>query len=480
MRILVRCYLTATVHIFRPTAYRILMENLRAEVPSKTSLPALESGSHVAVIGGGPAGSFFSYFLLDGAQRFDIDVHVDLFEPRDFSLPAPLGCNMCGGVISESLVQMLAVEGINLPPTVVQRGIESYFIHTDIGSARIDTPLHEKRIAAVHRGSGPRDIKKIKWASLDGYLQGLAVEKGARLVRERVDGFTWKDGRPQIKTRGGSPVAYDFVAVAVGVNSGALKLFQGLVPGYQPPRSTKTFICEFQLGSETIERYLGSSMHVFLLNMPRLEFAAVIPKGDYVTVCLLGDDIDPPLVKSFLESPHVKQCFPPDLPLDSPPCHCSPHISVRGAVQPFADRLVFIGDCGVTRLYKDGIGAAYRTAKAAATTAIFHGISAGDFRRHYRPVCRRISADNAIGRTIFAYTRQLRKLRHDVRAILRMVAREQLENGGRPGMSMVLWDLFTGSAPYREILWRMLRPGFLARFLSSLILASLPLKRNGS
>jgi hypothetical protein len=174
----------------------------------------------------------------------------------------------------------------------------------------------------------------------------------------------------------------------------------------------------------------------------------------------------------------VKQCFPPDLPLDSPPCHCSPHISVRGAIQPFADRIVFIGDCGVTRLYKDGIGAAYRTAKAAATTAIFHGISSEDFRRHYWPVCRRIRTDNAIGKTIFAYTRQLRKIRRDVRAILRMVAREQLEDGGRPGLSMVLWDLVTGSAPYREILGRMLRPGFLARFLSSLIFANLPDKRN--
>lgn len=457
----------------------VLMDSPQPRPDRKAAAPELESGSHVAVIGGGPAGSFFSYFLLDGAQRVGIDIHVDLFEPRDFALPAPLGCNMCGGIISESLVQMLAVEGINLPSTVVQRGIDSYVLHTDVGSARIDTPLHEKRIAAVHRGSGPRDIKKIKWASLDGYLQGLAVEKGARLVRERVDGFSWQDGRPQIKTRGGLPVVYDFVAVAAGVNSGALKLFQGLVPGYQPPRATKTFICEFQLGSETIERYLGSSMHVFLLNMPRLEFAAVIPKGDYVTVCLLGDAIDPPLVKSFFESPHVKQCFPPDLPLDSPPCHCSPHISIRGAVQPFADRIVFIGDSGVTRLYKDGIGAAYRTAKAAATTAIFHGISAEDFRRHYRPVCRRISADNAIGRAIFACTRQIRKIRHDVRAILRMVAREQSEDGGRPGMSMVLWDLFTGSAHYREILGRTLRPGFLARFLSSMVLGKLPLERNG-
>lgn len=441
--------------------------------------PELASGSRVAVVGSGPAGSFFSYFLLDGAQRVGMDIHVDIYEPRDFALPAPLGCNMCGGVISESLVQMLAIEGINLPSTVVQRGIDSYVLHTDLGSARIDTPLHEKRIAAVHRGSGPRDIKEIKWASLDGYLQALAVEKGARLARERVDGFSWKAGRPQIKTRAGSLLVYDLVAVAAGVNSGALKLFHGLVPGYQAPRATKTYICEFPLGRETIDKYLGSSMHVFLLNMPRLEFAAIIPKGEYATVCLLGDEIDPALVKSFFASPHVKQCFPPDLALDAPPCHCSPHISVQGAIQPFADRIVFIGDCGVTRLYKDGIGAAYRTAKAAATTAVFYGISAEDFRRHYWPACRRIRADNAIGKAIFAYTRQLRKVRSDVRAILRMIASEQSKNGGRPGMSMVLWDLFTGSAPYREILGRMLRPGFLARFLSSMLLGKLPLKRNG-
>ena len=53
-----------------------------------------------------------------------------------------------------------------------------------------------------------------------------------------------------------------------------------------------------------------------------------------------------------------------------------------------------IGDCGVTRLNKDGIGAAYRTAKAAARTAIFEGVSAEDFRKHYWPVCQAISGDN--------------------------------------------------------------------------------------
>ena len=67
----------------------------------KNSDFVLNNGSRVAVMGGGPAGSFFSYFLLDMAERAGIQLQVDIYEPRDFSLAAPQGCNMCGGVISE-------------------------------------------------------------------------------------------------------------------------------------------------------------------------------------------------------------------------------------------------------------------------------------------------------------------------------------------------------------------------------------------
>src|SRR3972149_9477842 len=85
----------------------------------------LSPGSPVAVIGGGPAGSFFSYFLQDAAQGVGMDIHVDIYEPRDFSSPGPGGCNMCGGILSESLVQALGAEGIGLPPPGVTRGLAS-------------------------------------------------------------------------------------------------------------------------------------------------------------------------------------------------------------------------------------------------------------------------------------------------------------------------------------------------------------------
>ena len=438
----------------------------------------LDKGSRVAVIGSGPAGSFFSYFLLDMTQRLGIDVEMDIYDPRDFSVIGPTGCNMCGGIISESLVQMLATEGINLPATVVQRGIDSYMLHTDFGSVRIDTPLQEKRIASIHRGTGPRDLnaKDVKWSSFDGYLQGLAINKGARIVRDRVDGISWHDGRPEIKTRRSTRQVYDLLAAAVGVNSASLKLFQEAIPNYKFPGTTKTFICEYKLGTKTIEEFFGDSMHVFLLNLRRLEFAAIIPKGEYATVCLLGEEIDGPLIKSFLESPTVRKCFPPDVPPVLPPCHCSPRINTYAAVQPFGDRIVFIGDSGVTRLFKDGIGAAYRTAKAAAETAAFHGVSAKCFQQHYWPTCRQIDNDNRIGKAIFAWTRLIQKQPHDIRGILRMVSCEQREKSSTPRMSTVLWDLFTGSAPYREIILRAMHPAFLGGLLWNVLAANLPSK----
>ncbi|UCC39952.1 MAG: hypothetical protein JSV96_00360, partial [Candidatus Aminicenantes bacterium] len=344
-----------------PKETQFSAHNPQTENISHSAGLQLDEDPQVAVIGGGPAGSFFTYFLLDMALRIGINIEVDIFESRDFSHTAPAGCNMCGGVVSETLVQTLATEGINLPPTVVQRGIESYTLHMDVGRAVIVTPIKEKRIAAVHRGAGPRDVKEIKWHSFDGYLQELAKDKGANVIQGWVDNIEWEDERPRVQTKEGFRKTFDLLVLATGVNSATAKLFQD--KGYAPPKTTKTFICEYHLGEATLEAYLGNSMHAFLLNIPRMEFAAFIPKGDYATVCMLGKEIDKELVESFLEDPEVESCMPSNWKLSQKSCQCYPRINMKSAKTPFFDRLVFIGDCGVSRLYKDGIGAAYHTAK---------------------------------------------------------------------------------------------------------------------
>ena len=88
-----------------------MISRLAESATDISSSPKLVDGSRVAVMGAGPAGSFFAYFLLDMAQRVGLSLQVDLYEPRDFSRSGPVGCNMDAGIISESLVQHLAAEG---------------------------------------------------------------------------------------------------------------------------------------------------------------------------------------------------------------------------------------------------------------------------------------------------------------------------------------------------------------------------------
>lgn len=436
----------------------------------------LAGGSRVGVIGGGPAGSLFAYFLFTFAQRLDLDLRVDIYEPRDFTKPGAVGCNMCGGIVSESLTQMLALEGIHLPPPVVQRGIDSYALHTEEATVRIDTPLKEKRIAAVHRGGGPRNVRKFTWGSLDHHLLTLARKRGANVVPERVSDVDWDHGRPQVRLQR-TTHTYDLLVGATGVNSTGWQLFEKLGLRSKRPETTRAYITELDLGEDVIRRHFGNSMHIFLLKIPRLDCAAIIPKGNFLTVCLLGREIDGRLVKAFFESVAVKRCFPGDTNPVEGACHCSPKINIREATRPFMDRLVLVGDCGITRLYKDGIGAAYRTAKAAARTAVFSGVATTDFESCYWPTYRSIARDNRFGRLIFDVVRWVKASRPLLRGVLRMASREQASPGTARRMSLALWDLFTGSAPYREVFLRAFDPRFVGAFILDTAVAAVDGRR---
>jgi flavin-dependent dehydrogenase len=429
---------------------------------------ALDDGSRVAVVGGGPAGTFFAYFLQRLAESAGFELEIDIYEPRLFTHRGPAGCNHCGGIVSESLVQLLASEGINLPTEVVERGIEAYMLHMDVGSVRIRTPSEEKRIAGVFRGNGPRGSERSLRVGFDHYLLELAASKGAKVIRRLVTRVGWHDDRPEIECAGGHRASYDLVALAAGVNSQLLQTGCDAAPGYTFPGTLTAFIGEFNLGQAAIQQSLGDAMHIFLLDLPRLEFAAMIPKGDYVTLCVLGHDVDTALVDALLAAPEVRRCFPngklPDLA-----CHCFPRLNVRPSAQPYADRLVSIGDCGVARLYKDGIGSAYRMAKAAARTAAFHGVSAQDFEAHYAPTCKAMNWDNQLARLVFMSTTAIQKLRLLRHGVLRMTAAEQANREKFDHMSSVLWDVFTGSAPYKDVLVRCCHPGFIASLSWNLV-----------
>jgi len=166
--------------------------------------------ARVGIVGGGPAGSFFATFLLALAETLGRRLTVEIHEARDFSSPAPRGCNTCGGIVSESLVQMLASEGIVLPPTMVQRGIEACVLHMDVGTMRIETPRMDWALATgpVHIGSlggaHPVGLSMVGEAVVRAYrLEKLADEATGGIVadaatRERAGaGFAFRHLGPR-------------------------------------------------------------------------------------------------------------------------------------------------------------------------------------------------------------------------------------------------------------------------------------------
>lgn len=412
----------------------------------------LADNANIAVIGGGPSGSFFSIFAMKMAKMIDKKINITIFEPKDFTREGPSGCNRCGGVISEHLVQTLAVEGINLPPDVIQRGINSYVLHTQKGDVTIESPAHEKRIATVYRGGGPRGSEEHGWKSFDNFLLKQAVHEGAVHSPLRIDGVQYGN-KHVLLSRNQEVMEADLLVGAFGVNSSTWKILQELNTGYKKPETTSAFISELELGRENVSQYFGNSIHFFLLPKPRnIKFAALIPKGRYVTLCILGKNIDQETVDVLLNTPAAQEILP-DHVMKNTFCRCFPKLTLHTAQGACADRMVIIGDAGSTRLFKDGIGAAYVMGKAAARTAILQGVSKGHFTEHYLPVYRETQRDNWFGKYLYTITDIYKNYGIFTRSMVELVRKEQKRYNNQR-LSSILWDTFTGNESYRNIFGR--------------------------
>lgn len=413
----------------------------------------LDNGAKIAVIGGGPTGSFFSIFALKMAKMLDKEINLTIFEPKDFTKEGPASCNRCGGIISELLVQTLAVEGMNLPDSVVQRGINSYELHTDYGSVHIATPSLEKKIATVYRGGGPKGMGGEK-ESFDNFLVSEAVSEGAVHERLKIDSIVYRNKRPVLYSQGQEIMDADLVVGAFGVNSPTAKIIEEINFGYKKPETVSTAIAELGYTKDVVDNYFGKSVHLFLLPLKNIKFAAMIPKQSYVTLCILGRDINANTVKNFMESPVVREVLPDKIPLE-PACRCLPKMNVRAPERPFADRMVMCGDAGSTRLFKDGIGAAYIMGKAAAKTAIFNGVSEHDFQTNYYPVYKSLIIDNMFGKFLYAFTNLYQHREAFTRMMLGVVRKEQSrDDNNRKVLSSILWDMFTGNERYKNVFFR--------------------------
>jgi flavin-dependent dehydrogenase len=379
-----------------------------------------------------------------------LSLEVLIFEPRDFNRPGPGGCNRCAGLLSSRLQQGLSSLGLSLPDEVIQAEVHAYAVHLGGDVLRIEQPDPDRHILSIYRGSGPRLIQGEPAASFDAYLLSQAVSRGAKHVRARVRSINW-DGRPVVKTAHEQYPA-DLLVLATGVNSRA-----PLSPsfGYRPPQTAVMAQDEVLRPSD----WPSDEVSAFFKVPPGLTFGALTPKGRYLNISLLGRNLATDAINDFIDAQGLNPWL--SLPLDSL-CGCTPRIAIRSAKSYYGNRWVAVGDAAVTRLYKDGIGSAFATAKRAMQAVINHGISRRAIRKVYAPYCRQIARDNAYGRLLFRLWSLTLRVPLLSNGWVRAIQMEKDWPIERRVHVRILWGMFTGDEPYRELFWHSLSPHALS------------------
>ncbi len=275
-----------------------------------------ETGWRLGIIGGGPAGSFFAHFASRWAHRLGQPVSLTIFDGKSFQQSGPQGCNLCAGVISRSLQQLLEEEGIFLPARRIMSWVDGYVLH--VGGEQLHLTSPEGRpgkVATVFRGNGPRYVRFPEIISFDDFLLTWAQDLGARVVPLAVQNILWpkKEGHP-FRLQYGHPGSLvgeeevDWVIGAFGVNTGLGQKISRLKIGYAPPRTRLTFQAEMKFPAEVREEWLRNTIHIFIPRHHHLRYITLIPKGEFTTLTIIGwGDVSPGILEEFFSLKEIKK-----------------------------------------------------------------------------------------------------------------------------------------------------------------------------
>jgi flavin-dependent dehydrogenase len=446
-----------------------------------------------AIVGGGPAGSFFAIYLLREARRLNRKIEVVIVEKKNASRLEnsewwSKGCNFGAGGISPRLSAILDKARIHVPKEIIRGEISRIWIHGMWKNIPVKVP-NRMRMYSVFRGSLPSRVSE-KQRGLDSVILGKAIEEGAVLIQGKVMEIMSMDGdipALAVKLASGETVTVpaSFVAVAAGVNprSGknyeenpVIRSIQKLNPAFVPAKLRKTVVFEIKVPREILERNLKNEVYFIEYGSKdlHLEHIALVPKGDYLTVSVIGKCIDDAvlpkdlrkIIEKIVDLPQLKRILP-DISRYPVACTCMPWMSVGVAKNPYAERVALVGDAAGSRLYKDGLYSAFLTASRLAHIIMHNGMDKRTLSREYGKTIRWLAQDNRYGRVVFNLIRITFSAPLLSRVLYQTFATElKIREKSKRPLGKVLWKIASGHSDYKEIL----RDMFRLRTLSSVLI----------
>lgn len=351
----------------------------------KEGLIPIRSGDTICVVGGGPGGSSCAIALKREAEKLGKEVNVLILEQKRFEENRQF--NQCIGVLSPPLEKILKERlGVELPADLVQREIKGYRLHSDQMCLDLVGEDHDKTYV-------------VQRSKFDAFMLEQARRAGANVVYTRVSGIEISPNEVMVYTEGGNYGAAAVVG-AFGMDDGTCKIFEQDTP-YRQPDYLNTIITRVYPGDEFL-RTMGPVIQAFLLSLDELEFGAVTPKQDHISINIAGRRVSSEVMLKFLRSPPVQNFLPPHKRYEKPLHYFKGKFPISPAVNLYGDRYVMVGDAaGLIRPFKGkGINSACLTGAYAAKCIMNAGVSKQAFEKFYMRDCTVFMQDIPYGKVL--------------------------------------------------------------------------------
>ncbi len=349
------------------------------------NLGPLMTGSTVVIIGGGPGGAGCAIALKNLADELGRKIRIILYEGKIFE--SSTHYNQCAGVLSSPILEIFETQlRIPFPRELVQRQITGYILHSD----------HEE-IAMKKEGDITYAVRRVNF---DDYLLKRAKEKGVEVIHSRVTDVEFNSGWVMVYSESDNTKA-DVVIGSFGMDDGMAKIFERATP-YSQPRFLNSIVIKIHPDEEFLAQF-GNFIHAFLPPLNKIEFGAVTPKMNHLTINIAGIAINSGSMDAFLKYPPVRKILPPGFnPESSELKYFKGRFPFRVSKGFYGNRYVIVGDSsGLLRPFKGkGINMSIITAVKAANTTMMKGISKEAFENDYLVECREIIKDVPYGKAL--------------------------------------------------------------------------------
>ncbi|MBT3189262.1 MAG: hypothetical protein HN975_16405 [Anaerolineae bacterium] len=410
----------------------------------------LSNGARVVIIGGGPGGTGCALALQNKAAQMGRRIQITILEGKRFS--GEHHYNQCAGVLSPPLPELLKTRlNVPFPTHLGYIEIPGYVLHTGKETITLDGDEHPSTA-----------LRRIQF---DEYMLRTAQERGIAIQTARAVDLEFHPDRVVIYAENATLEA-DVVVGAFGLDEGTAALFARHT-AYRPPDALSSVVTKYHPESDSLAAF-GSHIHAFLPAHPHIEFGAVTPKKNHLTINIAGRSVDATHMQTFLADPQVRAALPsPEQPRQNKRADFQFYkgrFPCSKARNYYGDRYVMVGDAaGLVRAFKGkGVTSAVLTGIRAAETILQTGISQQAFNDSYRTANQDILRDLPYGRAMRQLTIIMSRF-----GLLDSVVRAAQHD---ITLQRALFDAVSAHAPYSEIAGKVLQPqviwGVLRAFVS--------------